>query len=115
MNLNEYNIDGIIEDYGEYIHDFGPSAIEFYNFVIVEREFLEGVKNRLNNEQKRKLLEYDLNFINKAESIYNFLKDDIHFSKIDKPLKDWWWHVDKIAKGNLKIRFDYTMDVSVTA
>ncbi|WP_071392714.1 hypothetical protein [Bacillus tuaregi] len=115
MNLNEYNIDGIIEDYGDYIDDFGASTIEFYQFVIVERDFLESVKNLLNNEQKRKLLVYDLKFINKAEPIYNFLKDEINFSEIDRPLKDWWWHVDKIAKGILKIKFDYTIEVSVTA
>ncbi|MBB6446720.1 hypothetical protein [Bacillus benzoevorans] len=115
MNLNEYNIDGIIEDYGDYIDNFGASAIEFYNFVIVERDFLEGVKDKLSNEQKRNLLVYDLNFIHKAESIYNFLKDDINFSEIANPIKHWWWHVDKIAKGSLSIKFDYTIDVNVTA
>jgi hypothetical protein len=104
--MSQYKQD--VLNYGEDINDIEYSAYEHLR-MLHDRTKLENVKHKLDMSEKNLLTMFDLILLNKAEemakhigSVYDFSLSD----KTDIPLKQWWWHLDKVAKGELYVEYN---------
>ncbi|WP_416150862.1 hypothetical protein ACM26V_07810 [Salipaludibacillus sp. HK11] len=58
---------------------------------------------KLTREEKRLLATVDLKTLQKIECIHEFLSGIYDFSKSKEPKEQWWWHIDKVISGEIKL------------
>ncbi|AIF45086.1 hypothetical protein [Virgibacillus sp. SK37] len=97
-----------IEIYGDYVDDFKISPFESV-YMLHLRGGLEKAINELTNDEKIKLIHYDLKLIENAKRMSKHLSVIYDFSTSNEPLKEWWWHLDQVADG--KISFELKAEV----
>jgi hypothetical protein len=91
--------------YSDDVKDIDYSAYEHLR-MLHDRTQLEKVKHELDMGEKILLSMFDLillkNTVEMAKhigSVYDFTLSDTN----GIPLAQWWWHLDKVAKGNLYV------------
>lgn len=92
-----------IDMYEEYVADFEISPFESV-YMLHIRSGLEKVMNELTNDERVKLINYDLNLINNAKKMAKHLEEIYDFSLSNEPLTEWWWHLDQVSDS--KITFE---------
>lgn len=91
-----------IEMYGGYVDDFEINPFEsVYMLHIRSRLEKEKIIQVLTNDEKIKLIGYDLILINNAKRMSKHLEGVYDFSHSNEPLTEWWWHLDQVAKGKI--------------
>ncbi|MEJ1517730.1 hypothetical protein R3O67_31620 [Bacillus cereus] len=85
-----------IHDYGEYINDFEVSPFESI-FMLHIRSRLKNEYEKLTNEEKKILDDYDNELRQSAYKMYEHLKLVYDFQKSNKPKDEWWWHLDRLV------------------
>ncbi|GAB6439283.1 hypothetical protein CON36_36325 [Bacillus cereus] len=85
-----------IHDYGEYINDFEVSPFESI-FMLHIRSRLKNEYEKLTNEEKKILNDYDNELRQSAHKMYEHLKLAYDFEKSNKPEDEWWWHLDRLV------------------
>lgn len=104
--MSKYSQD--VLNYGEDVNDIEYSAYEHLR-MLHDRTKLENVKHELDMDEKILLTMYDLTLLKKAGQMTNHISSVYDFSLSDKnniPLEQWWWHLDKVAKGKLYVEFN---------
>ncbi len=86
----------IIEMYGSYIDDFEISPFESV-YMLHIRSGLKKAMNELTNEERIKLIHYDLKLIENAKRMTQHLGEIYDFSLSNEPLTEWWWHFDRVV------------------
>ena len=93
-----------IEFYGEDLQDFEMSPFEMIE-TFHRRTLLHDHYHELTTKEKALLKEIDQLLLKTANKIYEHLKNIYDFQN-DKPLEEWWWHLDKVVNHQLSIDFD---------
>lgn len=91
-----------IENYGQDVSDFDCSPFESIR-MFHERSELQKVFDQLTFQEKVQLAQYDLVLIQNAEKMVEHVRIVYDFSLSTQPLDEWWWHLDKVASGELSL------------
>jgi len=70
--------------------------------ILTLRDELEKRYCDLTAEEKKNLLVVDLKLLKNAEVFYSELRRVYKFGA-DKPLENWWVHIDKVVSGDLVV------------
>lgn len=100
-----------IEFYGKHADNLEISPLESVEMLHM-RSKLENVIHELADEEKLQLWNYDLNLIHNAKLMAGHIGKVYDFSLSDKPLSEWWWHLDLVASGKIPFNFDVDDDDS---
>lgn len=94
--------------YEEDIKDL--SILEMSPFEALEtlhiRDRLFEEYNNLDQKERNSLLECDKILLDNADKVYKYIDKIYDWDKSEKPFFRWWWHLDKLVKGNLKFDLD---------
>lgn len=93
-----------IEFYGEDLQDVKLSPFEMIE-TFHKRTLLHHHYHELTVEEKGLLKEKDQFLLKTANRIYEHLKKVYDFHH-DKPLEEWWWHLDKVVNHELTVELD---------
>ncbi|MBU9720279.1 MULTISPECIES: hypothetical protein [Bacillaceae] len=99
--MSEFKQD--ILNYGNDVIDVDSSPFESLR-MLHDRSRIHTIQDQLDFNEKVLLGEYDLKLISNAKDIVEHMSEVYDFSLSDKngiPHEQWWWHLDKIAKGNM--------------
>ncbi len=99
--MSEYKQD--ILQYGDDVNDLDCSAFESLR-TLHDRTTLHEIHDELDFDEKILLGQFDLKLIENAEEMVKQIGKVYDFSLSDKnniPHDQWWWHLDKIARGQL--------------
>lgn len=92
-----------ILNYGDDVNDLENSPFESLR-MLHDRTALNKVINELDFEEKVLLGYYDLKLIENAERMVDHISNAYDFKLSDEnniSHDQWWWHLNKIAKGNM--------------
>lgn len=92
-----------IDIYGKCVDDFDVSPFESIE-MLHRRSNLDRVFDELNQDERISLLNYDLQLIKNAKKMTKHIAEVYDFSSSDEPLRQWWWHLDKVAEGKISFR-----------
>lgn len=56
------------------------------------------------------LLNHDLKLINNALEMSKHIGQIFDFSLSGEPLNEWWWHLDKVASGEVVFKLSAEME-----
>lgn len=102
----------LIHNYGLDVADFEVSAFESVN-MLHTRSALEKVINELSNQEKIELYTYDMILIRNASKMVEHIKEVYDFNMSTEPLSEWWWHLDKVANGEITFHLNADTDMVV--
>lgn len=102
----------LIHNYGLDVADFEVSAFESVN-MLHTRSALEKVINELSNQEKIELYTYDMILIRNASKMAEHIKEVYDFNMSTEPLSEWWWHLDKVANGEITFHLNADTDMVV--
>ncbi|MFC4799473.1 hypothetical protein ACFPA1_08890 [Neobacillus sp. GCM10023253] len=97
-----------IEIYGKCVDDFEVSPFESVD-MLHRRSRIERVIHELTNDERIKLLSFDMQLIRNANRMSEHIGEVYDFSLSEEPLIEWWWHLDHIANG--KIAFNLSPEI----
>jgi hypothetical protein len=97
-----------IEIYGKCVDDFEVSPFESVD-MLHRRSKLDSVIHELTHDERIKLLSYDMQLIKNAKRMSKHIAEIYDFSLSDEPLRQWWWHLDKVANG--KVAFHLSPEI----
>jgi hypothetical protein len=66
------------------------------------RDYLEENKIKFTEAEKKELKRLDLILLSRANEFYDYLKSTKCWGS-QQPIENWWWHLDKIVSGILKV------------
>jgi hypothetical protein len=91
-----------IEVYGKGIENFDLSPFESIHLLHI-RSNLEKVFHELTHDERIKLLSYDLKLIQNAKRMAKHIGSIYDFRLSKEPISQfwWWWHLDRVAKGEI--------------
>ncbi|OIJ09343.1 hypothetical protein BKP35_16880 [Anaerobacillus arseniciselenatis] len=92
-----------ILNYGEDVNDLENSPFESLR-MLHDRTKIQMVLEELDFDEKVLLGRYDLKLIENANRMVEHISNVYDFELSDEnniPHEQWWWHLDKIARGNL--------------
>ncbi|RSK26408.1 hypothetical protein EJF36_05785 [Bacillus sp. HMF5848] len=101
-----------IEIYGQCVDDFEVSPFESVD-MLHRRSTLEKAIQELNYEERMKLLSYDMQLIKNAKNMAKHIGEIYDFSLSEEPLSQWWWHLDKVANGNISFHLSPELESDV--
>lgn len=90
-----------IEFYGEDIKNFENSPFELIE-AFHRRSMLCNHFDKLTTEEKALLREHDLILWKTAKQVFEHVKKAYDFQS-DKPIHEWWWHLDKVVNKQLTL------------
>jgi hypothetical protein len=102
----------VILNYGEDVNDFDCSPFEHLR-MLHDRTHIKSIEFDLDYNEKIQLYIFDLNLIRKASDMVEHISKVYDFKLSDKnniPLDQWWWHLDKIAKGKLILNINMSTE-----
>ncbi|MCA1064832.1 hypothetical protein QTG56_24810 (plasmid) [Rossellomorea sp. AcN35-11] len=103
--MSEFKQD--ILNYGDDIKDIDAELSSFeYLRMLYDRTEIENIIDKLDKEEKYHLFMYDFMMLKSIDKVYSHVSKVYDFSKSDDkniPLNQWWWHLDKLAKGELSV------------
>lgn len=95
----------LIRDYGLSVNNFHVSPYESVNMFDIRDILLEN-EEELTDKQKQLLKSHDEFLLFNASKMFRYIQEskayNFEYSK-EVPLEQWWWHLDKIAKGSLVV------------
>ena len=93
----------LIINYGIDVKDeLDVSPFEFaYTFKC--REYIAEEYESLDGNDKEKLQYYDTILISRAQEFYEYLKPIKIWGNSNALIKYWWWHLDKVISGKIKV------------
>lgn len=92
-----------IEIYGGWVDDIQVSPFESLD-ILYRRSQLEAVIHELSNEERIELISYNLQLIKNAKRMSEHIGKIYDFPSTEEPLNAWWWHLDKVANGEIGFR-----------
>jgi hypothetical protein len=92
-----------IQQYGEEIKSKKVSGIEYMHMLHLRSELHKDYE-KLTREERQQLALYDLELLKRAFEIKERLEEVFDFSLCDKPIQEWWWHLDKLIDGNIHLK-----------
>lgn len=99
MNYKE-----MIEEYKTVTQEFDLSVFEAVEGLHIRTELYEEYNN-LSQSEKALLLDADVEVINNVKKIVKHIKKAYNFAKSTESKEQWWWHLDKVASGELSVTF----------
>jgi hypothetical protein len=90
-----------IDFYGNDLQDFEISPFEMVQTLHVRTKFYR-YHDELTSDEKLLLKKYDKLLLDNVKKFYDHMKRIYNFSN-DKPMEQWWWHLDKILNHELSI------------
>ncbi|WP_375199569.1 hypothetical protein [Bacillus sp. RS11] len=90
-----------IDMYGQDIDDIIKLSPFESTYLLHIRSQIERELHTLTNEEKIKLYSYDLKLIKNAKELANHIKEIYDFKLSKEPLQEWWWHLDRVASGEI--------------
>ena len=93
-----------IEFYGDDIKDMNASPFEMLE-AFHKRSTLHHQFDQFTFEEKILLKKYDQLLLKTAKQVYEQVRKVYDFQS-DKPLQEWWWHLDKVVKKQLNINLE---------
>ena len=99
----------LVRNYGLGVSNFDVSPFESLN-TLHTRSNLEKSMKHLTNEEKVELHRYDMVLIQNAKEMCKHIESVYDFLTSKEPVSEWWWHLDQVAKGD--IRFKLITDVN---
>ncbi|MFJ8528384.1 hypothetical protein [Bacillus sp. NPDC094106] len=90
----------LIKNYGLDVSDFEVSPFESLN-MLHTRSALKKIIHELTNEERIQLYSYDMLLIQNAKKMSEHIREVYDFSLSTEPSSEWWWHLDKVAKGEI--------------
>jgi len=91
-----------IEQYGQDVSDFEVSPFETINMLHL-RSRLNKESHHLTVKERILLMKYDLELLENVDLMVEHIKTVYDFSKSTEPQEEWWWHLDKVASGELEV------------
>ncbi|CAH1199293.1 hypothetical protein PAECIP111893_01298 [Paenibacillus plantiphilus] len=77
-----------------------------YHYLLASRSSLWEAYSALDEEDKVNLKEYDKALLDRAEEYHDYLQPIFIWNKSAEPITQWWWHLDKVLSGQLKVDVD---------
>jgi hypothetical protein len=102
IETKEEKFDRWIRNYGYMVDNFRTCPDEHIDDFLT-REHLYENRELLSEKQKFLLKTHDETLLKNASKMYEYLKDSFDFNSVIPQEEFWWWSLDKIAKGELKI------------
>ncbi|MBD7970409.1 hypothetical protein [Paenibacillus gallinarum] len=103
--MRKHNISQIINFYGMDANDFEVSAFESINML--HSRTLHNLHSQMTTEEQNKLLLFDIQLLLNAKEMYDHISQMYDFSLSTEPLKPWWWHLDKVVRGERNIQIKH--------
>lgn len=75
--------------------------------MLHRRSGLEQVFDELNLKDRLKLISYDVQLIENAKKMSEHIAEVYDFSLSEEPLDQRWWHLDKVASGEIVLRLNH--------
>lgn len=100
-----------IIDFQQTILDFELSPFETLECLHI-RSSLREKYSQLTMKERALLLRADALVMENVEEISEHLRKAYNFSCSTEPYDEWWWHLDKVEQGKLKVTFNITTTVS---
>ncbi|WP_054636995.1 hypothetical protein [Thalassobacillus sp. C254] len=97
-----------ILNYGDDVKNLDCSPYEQLRMVNDRTEIQKNI-DKLTNSEITLLRMFDLMLLNNVEEMLNHISNVYDFTLSDKnniPYTYWWWHLDKIVKGDLVVGSD---------
>lgn len=91
-----------IELYGEDVNDFEISPFETID-VFHRRSRLNKESNNFSLKERILLMKYDLRLLENVNRMVQHIETVYDFSNSREPLEEWWWHLDRVASGELEV------------
>lgn len=102
LKVSEYK--KIIENYGKCLEDIKMSPLVMVEMLQL-RSQLESVYHKLNADERRVILNYDVTLIHNAKELLVYhIGKSYDLSSSTEPLTEWWWHLNKVASGEIWLR-----------
>lgn len=92
----------MITEYKTVTQEYDLSAFEAVEGLHIRTELYEEYNN-LTMEEKVLLASADLEVLGNIKEITKHIKKAYNFEKSTEPTEQWWWHLDKVAKGELQV------------
>ncbi|WP_394555905.1 hypothetical protein C1N61_32545 (plasmid) [Priestia aryabhattai] len=92
-----------IKRYENDILDLDISPFETTH-TLHQRSKLEEEFCKMNTPEQIKLLSVDLKVIKNAQQVSEHLAPIYNSVESHRPISQWWWHLDKIANGQLSLK-----------
>lgn len=102
------NYKQLIKNYGLDVNDTEYSPFESLR-MLHDRSKIREIENKLDTEEKLLLYTYDLTLIKNAKSKVEHMSKVYDFSPSDEPISEWWWHLGKVASGEITFNLCPTM------
>jgi len=97
------SISKILYNYGIDIQDdLDVSPFEYVN-TLRARDYLEERRLTLSDIHKKELKRLDSILLSRANEFYKYLKPTKCWGEKNIPIKNWWWHLDKIVAGIINV------------
>lgn len=100
-----------IEEYGKDVNNLEVSADELL-LMLKGRERLENEIQNLSIDERHKLIGYDLQLIKNAKRMSEQIGLVYDFSVSKEPVSKWWWHLDKVANGEIEFTLDPIININ---
>lgn len=91
-----------IQNYGLDVEDFETSPFESIDMLHV-RSSLQERYAELDAEDRENLRRHDEVLLVNAARMYEHIRRVFAFNS-DRPTAEWWWHLDKVAAGQLTVK-----------
>lgn len=91
-----------IEMYGMEIKDIKENLFVMIH-MLQRRSKLETLINKLNKKEYETLMKYDSELVNVAADVTDHYPVIRVFLNVTMPESEWWWHLDKVNSGDLKV------------
>lgn len=91
-----------IEEYGGDVDDFETSPFELH-FAFIFRSEIQKKYTTLSLEEKELLARCDLILLKNAKKALIHLSKIYSFKESKAPIEEWWWHLDKVVSGEIKL------------
>lgn len=96
INRTLYNYGLDIKD------DLEVSPFEYIDTFRI-RDYFEEIRSKLSEFEKRELKELDLILLSRASEFNVYLGSIGCCRDEDIPIERWWWHLDKITTGAIRV------------
>lgn len=93
----------LIKNYGVDMEDELDVSPFEYSYTFRNREYLAKNYKLLSNDEKELLQYYDSILLSRAKEFYDYLKPIKIWGESSISIKYWWYHLDKVISGKLKI------------
>lgn len=88
----------LINLYSQGTEDFDTSPFEALEMLQIRSE-LHNVT--LTKEEQKLLAANDMKLLSNVEKMVEHISEVYDFSTSNEPLDEWWWHLDRLLKGEI--------------